>query len=161
MCIQGCCSDFSFTCAYFLINWLRTAGLHLKVISISCQNSKCLFECFLNAVSFAFVIFSSNKNGKYYTEPTADDTLTPRPPINEQYEPKPSTSGIGKTGRPWRTVEEVCGWERLSEIKPFSNYSYENTERSFPVLPMSEAASGKHVINLDFMGKKSQTEVVE
>lgn len=26
---------------------------------------------------------------------------------------------------------------------------------------MSEAASGKHVINLDFMGKKSQTEVVE
>ncbi|POI29885.1 hypothetical protein CIB84_006365 [Bambusicola thoracicus] len=51
---------------------------------------------------------SSNKNGKYYTEPTADDTLTPRPPIKNQDEPQPSTSGIGKTGRPWRTVEEMA-----------------------------------------------------
>ncbi|XP_422676.4 sentrin-specific protease 2 [Gallus gallus] len=60
---------------------------------------------------------SSNKNGKYYTEPTADDTLTPRPPINEQYEPKPSTSGIGKTGRPWRTVEEDVQREEKEKYK--------------------------------------------
>ncbi|XP_072200714.1 sentrin-specific protease 2 [Excalfactoria chinensis] len=60
---------------------------------------------------------SSNRNGKYYSKPTADDTLTPRPPIKEHNEPKPSTSGIGKTGRPWRTVEEDVQREEKEKYK--------------------------------------------
>uniref|UniRef100_A0A8C9EU86 SUMO specific peptidase 2 n=1 Tax=Pavo cristatus TaxID=9049 RepID=A0A8C9EU86_PAVCR len=58
---------------------------------------------------------SSNRNDEYYTEPTADDTLTPRPPIED--EPKPSTSGLGKTGKPWRTVEEDVQREEKEKYK--------------------------------------------
>lgn len=65
------------------------------------------------------LLFFSN----YYTEPPGDDTSTP----TEDEEPKPSTSGMDKTGKPLRSVE-VRGWERLFEIKPFNNDSYKNTE---------------------------------
>ncbi|XP_015726576.1 sentrin-specific protease 2 isoform X2 [Coturnix japonica] len=49
---------------------------------------------------------SSNRNDKYNSKSTADDN-----------EPKPSTSGIGKTGRPWRTVEEDVQREEKESYK--------------------------------------------
>lgn len=68
--------------------------------------------------------------------------------------------------REWTKQGSLCAVLRCVAEKGFLKLNHSimtatKTLSSFPVLPMSEAAVGKHVINLDFMGKKSQTEVVE
>ncbi|XP_021249561.1 sentrin-specific protease 2 isoform X2 [Numida meleagris] len=60
---------------------------------------------------------STNRNGKRYTKSTPEDTLTPRPPIKEHPVPGPSTSGVGKTGRPHCTVEEDVQREEKEKYK--------------------------------------------
>ncbi|XP_031452400.1 sentrin-specific protease 2 isoform X2 [Phasianus colchicus] len=73
-------------------------------------------DAYFDRVTLALSPVTVPQLSNYYTEPTADDTLTPRPPVEDE-EPKPSTSGIGKTGKPWRTVEEDVQREEKEKYK--------------------------------------------
>lgn len=133
---------FTFTSLYFPISQLKTAGLHLKVVSISCLSPslslymlykivgggawirRCIFECSLDTISFAVDVFSASRNGKHRIKPAPDSILTLRPPIKERTVPESTASEVSKMGRLFCTAEEVRWVRKVSfEMKQLSSYN--------------------------------------
>ncbi|XP_052541952.1 sentrin-specific protease 2 [Tympanuchus pallidicinctus] len=60
-------------------------------------------DAYFDRVTLALSPVTVPDFSNYYTEPPGDDTSTP----TEDEEPKPSTSGMDKTGKPLRSVEDA------------------------------------------------------
>ncbi|XP_074009717.1 sentrin-specific protease 2 [Numenius arquata] len=132
------------------LSQLKTAGLHLKVVNISCLSPsssvytlyeiacggasvrRCIFESSLDSISFAVDVFSTSENGKQSTKPASGSTLAPRPPIKELSVPESTTSEGSKMGRPLCTAEEDVQRGEKVKYKQLVEMAKEKYPRSRP-----------------------------
>ncbi|XP_009975759.1 PREDICTED: LOW QUALITY PROTEIN: sentrin-specific protease 2 [Tauraco erythrolophus] len=89
------------------LSLVKAAGLHLKVINISCLSpSSPSVYILYKSVGGGAGIGSTSWNGKTYMKPALDGISTQKPLIKESTVPESPASEVGKMGRLFCTAEE-------------------------------------------------------